>query len=421
MAALSRVHELYFRDVDRSSLIASMLDSLLALTGSEYCYIGEVLIDDHGAPYQVTWAITDISWNAESRRLFEANVAADGGLVVTRLDSLFGRVLLDRAPVVANDPMNDPRRGGLPRGHPPLCSFIGIPLIRDGSLVGAIGLANRPGGYTADDADELDPLTSLCALLIDVIRTDRERAAAQEAERRVVDEMRREHHLALLGRLAGGVAHDMKNIVSSISLNCDLLAATDPDRTSVDRSVGRIREACESMSAMTTRLNEVWSGGTGTPTCDPVATVVGFHTVMRSLVAPGLRFEVDLPVDDVPAVGFAASDLFQVISNLVVNASEALIEDGRSSGSIVLTVRAGADGASVTVSVGDDGPGIDPVVGDDAFVASVSTKGAGRGVGLATVVTLAEAAGGTVRARTRGVGRGDAGTIVEVTLPAVVG
>jgi GAF domain-containing protein len=56
--------------------------------------------------------------------------------------------------VISNDPQNDPRSGGLPHGHPPMKNYIGIPFFKNDEIMGMLGLANRPGGYTEDFADQ---------------------------------------------------------------------------------------------------------------------------------------------------------------------------------------------------------------------------------------------------------------------------
>ena len=63
------------------------------------------------------------------------------------LDPLSGRVMVSGEVVIANDPSNDPRAGGLPPGHPPLDRFLGLPFYFWEKLVGKVGIANRPNGY----------------------------------------------------------------------------------------------------------------------------------------------------------------------------------------------------------------------------------------------------------------------------------
>ena len=137
--------------VERSrtpAIFNGLLSSLLELTDSEYGFIGEALFDESGNPYLKTHAITDISWNDETRKFYQEN--APGGLEFRNLDTLFGEVLKTTQVVISNHPPSDPRRGGTPPGHPPLRCFLGAPFRAAGQMVGMAGIANRPGGY--DDA-----------------------------------------------------------------------------------------------------------------------------------------------------------------------------------------------------------------------------------------------------------------------------
>ena len=157
LAALGRAHRLYFRDVDRPELFGQMLADILELTGCEYGFIGEVLYDDDDRRYLKSWALTDIAWDEPTRQLYAESQQPDGGMVFANVNTLFGRVLTTQQPVIANDPAHDPRRGGLPPGHPPLHSFLGVPLMRGDDMVGMVGIANRPGGFDEHDAEFLAP------------------------------------------------------------------------------------------------------------------------------------------------------------------------------------------------------------------------------------------------------------------------
>jgi hypothetical protein len=92
--------------------------------------------------------------------------------------------LLSGEPVIANDPSNDPRSGGLPPGHPAIYSFLGLPLYAKGMLVGVAGLANRPEGYDEAVVAFLEPYLATCATIIEARRTDQQR---RQAERAVAD------------------------------------------------------------------------------------------------------------------------------------------------------------------------------------------------------------------------------------------
>ena len=130
---------------DPLGIFGEFLKSLLTLTDSEYGFIDEMFYTEDGKPYLTARAITDISWNDESRKMYQQFI--DGTLNFENLNSLFGVVMSSGKPVIANDAPNDPRRTGIPPGHPPLNAFLGLPLLSNSQeFVGVIGLANRPGG-----------------------------------------------------------------------------------------------------------------------------------------------------------------------------------------------------------------------------------------------------------------------------------
>jgi PAS domain S-box-containing protein len=192
LSAISAAQTQFITEADPGILFDNLLETLLQLTESEYGFIGEILyntegqvyIDEsymkmRGRPYLKTKAITDISWNEETRRLYDENTAT--GMEFHNLKTLFGRVILTGQPVISNNPKTDPRRGGLPAGHPPLNAFLGIPFYRGTQLMGMIGIANRPGGYTEAIIADVEPFLTTCASTIEAYRNDARRKQAEEA------------------------------------------------------------------------------------------------------------------------------------------------------------------------------------------------------------------------------------------------
>ncbi len=72
-----------------------------------------------------------------------------------KLHGLYGRVFADGKPFFTNDPKTHPDSIGLPKGHPPLTAFLGVPLRYEGKTIGMIAVGNRDGGYRAGDMDLL--------------------------------------------------------------------------------------------------------------------------------------------------------------------------------------------------------------------------------------------------------------------------
>jgi PAS domain S-box-containing protein len=176
--SLMRAHTRFVWEGDPKPAFDGLLEDLLALTQSEYGFIGEVLTSDAGQQYLKNHAVTDIAWNEETRRMFDENAAT--GIEFHNLDTLFGAVIRTREPVIANDPANDPRRSGLPSDHPPLEAFLGIPLLSGRRMVGMVGIANRPGGYDTELIRGLAPFLSTCANLVHARRAELEQREAND-------------------------------------------------------------------------------------------------------------------------------------------------------------------------------------------------------------------------------------------------
>jgi len=136
----------------------------LEITESEYGFIGEIFYSVNKQPFIQCYATTNIAWSKETRRLYEETQKK--GMIFDKLDSLYGSVLKTGQLVIANNPATDPRRFGLPKGHPALNAFMGLPFYGGGQLLGVVGIANRNGGYNKALAQSLQPFLMTCGNLI---------------------------------------------------------------------------------------------------------------------------------------------------------------------------------------------------------------------------------------------------------------
>ena len=156
---------------------STALEDLLEITGSEFGLIGEIR-HEHDVPYLKTHAISNIAWNKETRDFYNAN--ARDGLEFRNLDTLFGVTVRSGQAVIANEPIADPRRGGLPKGHPPLEKYLGVPIYSGSKLLGMAGVANRRGGYDQELIDEIRPLLNVFGTLIAAHQNNVSRINAEE-------------------------------------------------------------------------------------------------------------------------------------------------------------------------------------------------------------------------------------------------
>ncbi|MFA5756081.1 MAG: GAF domain-containing protein, partial [Smithellaceae bacterium] len=96
--------------------------------------------------------------------------------------------ILREQPLIVDDPGAFPDRVGVPEGHPPLTSFLGVPLKDGRKTIGMIALANRTGGYTGEQREDLE---ELAVSLVEALRRNQAEEKVknmyQELEKRVIE------------------------------------------------------------------------------------------------------------------------------------------------------------------------------------------------------------------------------------------
>jgi signal transduction histidine kinase len=80
--------------------------------------------------------------------------------------NIFGNAIIENRPVISNDTLNDHARVGQPSGHPPVRSFLGVPLRVREKTIGMIGVANKSAEYIDEDEHLLATYASLLAIAI---------------------------------------------------------------------------------------------------------------------------------------------------------------------------------------------------------------------------------------------------------------
>ena len=167
-ATLDNVRLIQKHYIDGSSLRAlfsKALGQVLSMTNSEYGFIGSILTDEKGSPYLKTYAITNVAWNEQTQRFYEENV--ETGLEFRNLDSLFGHTIRTGEAVLTNNPAEHPKSAGMPKGHPDLNAYLGLPIKGQTGLIGMLGIANRPSGYDEAVVQDVEPFVQTVASIIE--------------------------------------------------------------------------------------------------------------------------------------------------------------------------------------------------------------------------------------------------------------
>lgn len=241
---------------------------------------------------------------------------------------------------------------------------------------------------------------ALCGISTDI--TDRKAAENQRLslERNLMEAQK----LESLGVLAGGVAHDFNNILTSILGNASLASLDVPASHPAHRPLAQIERASHRAADLCAQLL-AYAGRASFVTATLDLSALVRETTQLLELSIGRRGQLELLLaDSLPAVIGDPTQLRQVVMNLVLNAADAL--EGRADGRVVVrtycremqeedfraAVRAPRlrAGRYVGLEVADNGAGMPAEVLGRIFEPFFTTKFSGRGLGLAAVLGIVQ-------------------------------
>ncbi len=233
-----------------------------------------------------------------------------------------------------------------------------------------------------------------------------------EVTQQVVARERQEHiqRMESVGTLAGGLAHDVNNMLFAIGGHAYLLRARNEMTSEALEELDQIDATIARARTLTSKLLTFARGG-----CPERGPVQINETVTETLrmLSGSLGAEVILEVSldpDVPPILADSGGLQQILMNFCVNARDAMEGRGR------LRIRTARENGSVLLEVRDSGPGIPDTVRSRIFEPFFTTKREhGTGLGLSVVYGLVKNYGGSVHAGNAH----DGGARFVVRLPAI--
>jgi PAS domain S-box-containing protein len=250
--------------------------------------------------------------------------------------------------------------------------------------------------------------------------TERKRQA--DARRALEDQLREARRLESIGVLAGGIAHEFNNLLTTILGHADLAEAEVPRGGAARAHLGPIREAGRRAAELCRQILAYAGRGRLVVGRVDLSQVAGDAAAG---LGPDAALDLDL-APDLPPVRGDAEQLRQLVGNLLTNAAEAMAGmagrirlvtywdrlDAKAVGRLQHTPGLPAE-EYVAVEVRDEGPGMDEATLARAFEPFYSTKFPGRGLGLPVVLGVVRGHGGGLDVHSQP-GRG---TRVRVYLP----
>ncbi|MCP4728210.1 MAG: response regulator [bacterium] len=244
--------------------------------------------------------------------------------------------------------------------------------------------------------------------IVELEREISERKQAEEDKRILEEQLLHSQKMESIGRLAGGVAHDFNNILVGIMGYAEVIKMKYPDSSSSEgQAADIIIQGAERAAELIRQLLGFARGGKYNPVYLDVNEIIKEIITMSGKI---FEMKIDIHFDlekDINTIEADKSQLNQVITNLIINAKDAMPTGGKLSLKTENTCIDGEHtkqypnlktGDYVKISITDSGIGIRPEIKENIFDPFFTTKdeGEGTGLGLATVYGIVENHGGQI-------------------------
>jgi signal transduction histidine kinase len=269
--------------------------------------------------------------------------------------SVFGVTITEERSNISNDVEHDPGRSGQPRGHPPVHTFLGVPLRVGPTVIGMIGVANRSEGYGADEDRLLSTFANQVAVAIDNARLyerQQEMITGLQGLHRRLGEAERDHLLSReRERIAAGLHDHLAQSIFSVGVQLSSLLDDELD----PKLEARLRDLRQQVGRAADEIREVIFALSGKDHANSDLTSLVRALLRRTERDAGL--DTELVVTGVPTPGVAGVQdvLYDVITEVVGN----VVKHAQAS-TVLVSIRFDAD--RVDVIVQDDGVGASDVV-----------------------------------------------------------
>ncbi len=257
-----------------------------------------------------------------------------------------------------------------------------------------------------DDDGQFMAIEGICRDVSDRVKAEQERE-------QLAAELLHAQKMEALGSLAGGVAHDINNVLSAVMGVASVMKRRTPKDTKEDRNLEMILSSCSRGRDLTRNLLGFAHKGMLRRELVSLTQIAGdVVELLRRTLPKRISIEWSSPTAALPAVEGDPTQLEQLVMNLCLNAADAIEGPGK-----ITVILAADSGSSLSLRVSDTGKGMDRETLEQAFEPFYTTKpsGEGTGLGLTMVYSTVRNHGGTVELESEP----EKGTVVTLHLPAL--
>jgi len=337
-------------------------------------------------------------------------------------DSVVARSIFEKQPFIIPDASQDPRVNPILKEKFNLHSLVVIPLLTKGKPLGAIAADHvEPGkNITSEILESAMTFAQQAGLAIhNALMYQELKAFSQQMEekiqkttadlRKTEAQLIRSEKLAALGQLAAGIAHEIRNPLTSINILIHSLTENLPTKDSRWEDLKVIEEEI-------LRINEIVNqflrfAKPAPPLLDKTDLIPIFEETLQ-LLRPQIekgKIAVQKEFEPLPLITVDREQIKQVILNLLMNAIQAMPGGGQ----LNMSGRFSRDGYWVELTVQDSGVGIPPEDLDKLFDPFFSTKEGGIGLGLSIAHRIIDQHHGKIEVESNP----GKGTLFTISLP----
>lgn len=234
-----------------------------------------------------------------------------------------------------------------------------------------------------------DDTGSVCldGVILDITENKR----VEEERRQLSDHLRQSQKLQAMGTLAAGVAHDIRNMLTAVLGGLELAELNRHDEAALLKTLNDVRSAAGECTGMVQSLVTASRSEESPKSIINLADVVRrAKPLLRRILPASIEFQTDLPDQEVLIRG-NASQIHQILMNLVVNAKEAMPEGGRITLCCELVPHCPSEPSPLEepcarLIVSDTGTGMTPEVQKRALEPFFTTRSREQGTGLGLAV-----------------------------------